>query len=46
MELWIWILLGVIGLAVLSAVALLIMTFLVFSYVVSGSLEKEDSDFR
>jgi hypothetical protein len=46
MELWLWILIGVIVLGLLAGLALAVLVFLAFTFISSGQLEKEDSDFR
>jgi hypothetical protein len=46
MELWLWILLGVVVLGLLAGIAVVVLIFLAFAFVSSGQLEKEDLDFR
>jgi hypothetical protein len=46
MELLLWILLGLVVLFTLSAIAVVVLVILAFAFIVSGQIEKEDSDSR
>jgi hypothetical protein len=46
MELLLWILLGLVVLFTLSAIAVVALVVFAFAFIVSGQLEKEDSDSR